>query len=195
MAKISVLSPVGGMRGTTTDVPALPASLKGLTIGFLDNTKHNFDRLVDGMGTVLVDTFGLEPFAPPAGFGHAIAAYFAQPDVRTHTDLWRHCAHDFESLRSRVGSSWTQFEVYNIDRARSPAMHAAVPVGLGLALGAVGTFFATRLIESQLFGVTPGDPVTVGVVIASLTSVALAASLVPALRTVRLNPVATLRRE
>jgi ABC-type antimicrobial peptide transport system permease subunit len=78
---------------------------------------------------------------------------------------------------------------------RLAAMHAAVPVGLGLALGAVGAFFATRLIESQLFGVTPGDPVTVGIVIASLTSVALAASLLPALRTVRLNPVTTLRRE
>ena len=58
MAKISVLSPIGGTRDAKTDVPALPADVKGLTIGFLDNTKHNFDRLVDGMGTVLVDKFG-----------------------------------------------------------------------------------------------------------------------------------------
>jgi hypothetical protein len=58
MAKISVLSPIGGMRGTTTDVPALPGDLRGMTIGFLDNTKHNFDRLVEGMGAVLVDRFG-----------------------------------------------------------------------------------------------------------------------------------------
>jgi len=58
MAKISVLSPIGGTRGTTTDVPALPADLRGLTIGFLDNTKHNFDRLVQGIGAVLVDKLG-----------------------------------------------------------------------------------------------------------------------------------------
>jgi predicted permease len=78
---------------------------------------------------------------------------------------------------------------------RLAAMHGAVPVVLGLAFGAVGAFFATRLIESQLFGVTPGDPVTVVVVITSLASVAFIASLLPALRTVRLNPVTTLRRE
>jgi predicted permease len=78
---------------------------------------------------------------------------------------------------------------------RLAAMHGAVPVVAGLALGAVGALFATRLIESQLFGVTPDDPFTIVVVIASLASIALGASLVPALRTVRLNPVATLRRE
>ena len=49
MAKITVLSPVGGQRGATTAVPALPDDLRGLTVGFLDNTKHNFDRLVEGM--------------------------------------------------------------------------------------------------------------------------------------------------
>jgi hypothetical protein len=78
MAKISVLSPIGGMRGATTDVPALPADLKGLTIGFLDNTKHNFDRLVDGMGTVLVDKFGA---ARVVRMRKANAATGASPEI------------------------------------------------------------------------------------------------------------------
>jgi hypothetical protein len=58
MATISVLSPVGGLQTATTTVPPLPANLTGLTVGFLDNTKHNFDRLVDGMGALLVERFG-----------------------------------------------------------------------------------------------------------------------------------------
>ena len=60
MATITVLSPVGGQRAATTAVPALPGDLRGLTVGFLDNTKHNFDRLVEGIGAVLVERFGVK---------------------------------------------------------------------------------------------------------------------------------------
>ena len=60
MAKITVLSPVGGQRVATTAVPPLPVDLRGLTVGFLDNTKHNFDRLVEGIGVALVERFGVK---------------------------------------------------------------------------------------------------------------------------------------
>ena len=59
MAKITVLSPIGDRHAAYTRIPALPAELRGLTIGFLDNTKHNFDRLVKGMGQVLQERFGV----------------------------------------------------------------------------------------------------------------------------------------
>jgi hypothetical protein len=60
MAKITVLSPVGEPRAAATAIPALPGDLSGLTVGFLDNTKHNFDRLVSGMSEVLKERFGVE---------------------------------------------------------------------------------------------------------------------------------------
>jgi len=60
MARITVLSPVGGPHAAATAVPALPGDLRGLTVGFLDNTKHNFDRLVDGIGAVLLERFGVK---------------------------------------------------------------------------------------------------------------------------------------
>ena len=50
MSLITVLSPVGELRTATTAIPRMPADLRGLTVGFLDNTKHNFDRLVEGIG-------------------------------------------------------------------------------------------------------------------------------------------------
>src|SRR5205085_11719025 len=58
-AMITVLSPVGTLRAATTSIPALPADLRGLTVGFLDNTKHNFDRLVTEMGALLRERFGV----------------------------------------------------------------------------------------------------------------------------------------
>ena len=51
----------------------------------------------------------------------------------------------------------------------------------------------TRLLSSQLYGVEATDPVRFGVVAALLTSVALVASYLPALRASRTDPLETLR--
>jgi hypothetical protein len=59
MATITVLSPVPAMRAQSTAVPPLPADLRGLTVGFLDNTKHNFDRLVEGLAELLRERHGV----------------------------------------------------------------------------------------------------------------------------------------
>ena len=60
MPMITVLSPVGDVRAGSLSVPALPASLRGLTVGFLDNTKANFDRLVTELGAAMVETLGVK---------------------------------------------------------------------------------------------------------------------------------------
>ena len=57
---ITVLSPVGESRPAAAGIPALPADLRGLTVGFLDNTKHNFDRLAAGMAELLRERFGVK---------------------------------------------------------------------------------------------------------------------------------------
>ncbi|MBM3218741.1 MAG: hypothetical protein FJZ38_08655 [Candidatus Rokubacteria bacterium] len=59
MGKIRVLSPVGVAAGESLTVPALPRQWRGLTIGFLDNTKANFDRLTAEMGDLLRTQHGV----------------------------------------------------------------------------------------------------------------------------------------
>jgi len=59
MSRIRVVSPVGELRSSSTEIPALPRDLRGLTVGFLDNTKHNFDRLAQGIGAILQERFGV----------------------------------------------------------------------------------------------------------------------------------------
>ena len=78
MANITVLSPVAELRTATTAIPRLPADLRGLTVGFLDNTKHNFDRLVDGIGLALKERFGV---ARVVHVKKANAATGAAPDI------------------------------------------------------------------------------------------------------------------
>jgi len=59
MAKIRVLSPVGVAAAEAFTVPVLPRSWAGLTVGFLDNTKANFDRLTAEMGEILRASHGV----------------------------------------------------------------------------------------------------------------------------------------
>ncbi|HXG17108.1 MAG TPA: hypothetical protein VNK50_12730 [Calidithermus sp.] len=60
MPLIRVLSPVGPETREAVPVPALPGDLAGRTVGFLDNTKPNFDRLIAGLGEILRRRFGVQ---------------------------------------------------------------------------------------------------------------------------------------
>lgn len=65
----------------------------------------------------------------------------------------------------------------------------------GVALGVAGAFALTRLMESLLFGVTPTDPLTFGLMVLLLTAVTLVAWWLPARRAARVDPMETLRYE
>ena len=64
-----------------------------------------------------------------------------------------------------------------------------VVIGIGLAM------WASTLMRDMLHGVKPGDPLTFAAVGAVLTGVAILASLVPALRATRVDPVVALKTE
>jgi len=64
----------------------------------------------------------------------------------------------------------------------------------GLAAGLLGALVVGRVMESQLFGVSPVEPVVMAGVAAMLGAVALAASLIPSLRATRIDPVSVLNR-
>jgi len=59
----------------------------------------------------------------------------------------------------------------------------------------VGSLALSRVLKSQLFGVTPTDPTTYILVVAVLSASAVLATLVPALRATHVDPVEALRQE
>jgi putative ABC transport system permease protein len=63
----------------------------------------------------------------------------------------------------------------------------------GVAVGVIAAMILTRTLTSMIFGVKTLDAATVAIVGILLLFVAIAASIVPAIRAVRLNPVAALR--
>jgi len=67
--------------------------------------------------------------------------------------------------------------------------------GAGAGVGLVGASIVSRLMAGLLYGVSPYDLSTFAGVTAVLTAVAIAASYVPALRAMRLDPITTLHSE
>jgi putative ABC transport system permease protein len=71
----------------------------------------------------------------------------------------------------------------------------AILAGTGIAIGLLGAFGLTRLMEAMLFGVSATDPMTFVLVAAVLGGVAMLASYLPARRAARTDPVEALRAE
>jgi len=65
----------------------------------------------------------------------------------------------------------------------------------GLAIGLLGAWGLTRLVEAQLFGIHASDPMTMTVACAAIAAVAGLAGYVPARRATAIDPMHALRFE
>jgi predicted permease len=96
-------------------------------------------------------------------------------------------AHEF-SIRTALGAG-RQDIILLVVREGLIVTLVGIVIGIGAAFG------LTRLIASQLYGVTATDPLTITVVALLLTAVAMVACVLPARRAARVDPLRALRVE
>ena len=69
------------------------------------------------------------------------------------------------------------------------------PTATGVVVGVASALAMGRLIATLIFGVTPHDTLTLAAVATILTIVGAVASLMPAYRATRVDPLTALRQE
>jgi putative ABC transport system permease protein len=78
---------------------------------------------------------------------------------------------------------------------RSALRSSLLATAIGLAAGAIAIRWSGRLVASMLFNTKPAEPETLVTVASVLVLVALTASLIPARRAAKIDPVIALRQE
>jgi putative ABC transport system permease protein len=73
--------------------------------------------------------------------------------------------------------------------------HALMPAVVGIMAGILGALWAGRLLSAFLFGVEPTDPATFSATIGLFFGAVFLAALLPALRSLRVDPAVALRHE
>jgi putative ABC transport system permease protein len=97
--------------------------------------------------------------------------------------------------RSREIGIRTALGARTSDVVRLVVLEGMTPAIIGIAAGAVSALGSAKLLEKLVFGISASDPLTLAAVAATLLVVALLASLLPAYRASRLDPLRVLRAE
>jgi putative ABC transport system permease protein len=139
------------------------------------------DRLSDSVAQPRFNSILLSVFGALAAVLAAIGIY----GVMAYTVSQRTA-----ELGLRMALGATKVELSRLVLRKAVALTVA-----GVTLGLLASLGLTRVIEGFLFGVEATDPVTLAAVALGLCGVAVLASLTPALRASRLDPILALREE
>jgi predicted permease len=131
---------------------------------------------VERMESVLLAFFGLLALALTAVGIYGVVAYSVAQRTRE------------VGIRMALGAQ-------RRDVLKLILMKGLTLIAWGIAFGLVGCYWLARLVSSQLYGVSPNDPLTLVTVAAVLVAVALLASYLPARRATKVDPLVALRYE
>ena len=133
---------------------------------------------------VVQPRFTMAMFATFAGLGLALAA------VGIYSVLSFHVTRHTPELGLRMALGAPRRQVLGLMLGMGARLVLA-----GLAVGLVASIAATRLLQNQLFGVRPTDPVAYVAVLAVLGAIAFLACYLPARRAASVDPMVALRQD
>ena len=149
-------------------------------------------RIVRGVRGIPKPSVGSD--APCACVGMS-ALYAPVSEAALQVAALASAVHEIDPVRS-AGTSWGCDSLW----ARAPGSLQRMIVGEGLILGAVGTvlglvgaLLSTRIVRSTFYGIDAVDPPTFAAAVLGVLLVGAAATLRPARRAARLDPLEMMR--
>jgi putative ABC transport system permease protein len=172
--------------GSTLRPSSLASAIKGVVRGIDPSVPVSAVRLLsevrgefvatERFRTLVLATFGLLALALAAIGVYGVISYGVVQRTREIGIRMALGARRAEILRLVVGESM-------------------ITVGVGILAGVLAAVALSRFIASLLYAVRPDDPTTFLAISLLIATVALAASLIPARRAMRVDPASTLRSE
>lgn len=107
---------------TCSQPPVVAGHLLGGAIAARYAVDHG-DRLAH---LVLVDTLGLAWYRPSLKFAVPLVRFLARPTPSSRDRLFNECFVDFDRVGDQFGRHWDDVRDYALDRARRPAVKAAM---------------------------------------------------------------------
>jgi predicted permease len=199
---------VGGAREDTrveTFVPYWQLSQSGLNVvlrgsnpsafaGPLRNAVATLDRSIAVVGVRTMDEIYRDAVGQPRFFAVLAGGFAVLALALAAIGLYGVMAYAVSQrtaeigVRMAVGASISEvFRTVIVDGLKLTAV--------GIAIGSAGALLVGRWIGSLLYGVTPTDPTVLGLVLALLVATAVLASVIPAWRATRVDPISALRAE
>ncbi len=80
---------------------------------------------------VLVDSLGLARFRPSPRFALGLIGFMLRPGERSHKRFMNQCLADAAPVEQALGDKWQALRDYSINRARNPAVKAAMKTFMG----------------------------------------------------------------
>ena len=128
--------------------------------------------------------FGLKTLGAFAGIGLLLVVIGVFSIMAYTVSLQTH------EIGIRLGPGAQQTSILTLILTKSMRLIAA-----GVLIGLLASYYLTRFIASQIWGVSTTDPLTFAVVVIVVASVGLTACLMPARRAARVDPLVALRYE
>jgi putative ABC transport system permease protein len=133
---------------------------------------------------VVQPRFTMAMFSTFAGLGLALAA------VGIYSVLSFHVSRHTHELGLRMALGAPRARVLGLMLGMGARLVLA-----GLGIGLVASIGASRLLQNQVFGVRPADPIAYAGVIAVLAAITFLACYVPARRAAGVDPMVALRQD
>jgi len=127
-------------------------------------------------------------------YGSMFAIFAAMALLLASVGLYAVTAHGISQRTREIGVRMALGASKN-DILAMVAREGATQIGFGIAIGLAGAFGLTRILDSILVEVKPADPATLVMAVLVLTVAAVAGSIIPARRAVRVDPLAALRHD